>query len=169
MEGAVCSARVWAHRVFAGAELGDKRRSARLPRVAAALAENPQGTLPGTFSAWADLKAAYRLFAHADVTFAKLSQPHWQRTRAACHTPGEYFLLEDSTELDFTAHPATTGLGQVGNERGQGLHLHTTLALRVAQWEAAHEPRVLVAGLLGQHCWTRPDAPERHQETKLKR
>src|SRR4030042_915870 len=51
----------WAAAEFGGAELGDRRRCPRLIRVAAALGEDPNGTLPGSFSGWAEVKAAYRL------------------------------------------------------------------------------------------------------------
>ncbi|MEI6391310.1 MAG: transposase DNA-binding-containing protein, partial [Verrucomicrobiota bacterium] len=49
-------------------KVGDRRRTQRLVTVTTALAQNPNGTLPTTFTNWKDLRAAYRLFAETDVT-----------------------------------------------------------------------------------------------------
>lgn len=50
----------WAQTEFALAQLGDQRRTQRLVRMAASLAQTPTGTLPQAFPAWNELKAAYR-------------------------------------------------------------------------------------------------------------
>jgi hypothetical protein len=143
---------VWAQREFGSADLGDARRTKRLVQAAAALVERPQGTLPGTFSSWAELKAAYRLFANEEATYEKIIRPHWEHTRQDCQEAGEYLLIEDSTLLDFTGHVGVEGLGRIGNDAGLGLNLHTTLALRVEGWNEAQEPEVTAMGLLGQRC-----------------
>ena len=84
---------IWAQREFGSAQLGDARRTKRLVQAAAALVERPQGTLPGTFSSWAELKAAYRLFANDDATYEKIIGPHWEHTRQDCREAGEYFTF----------------------------------------------------------------------------
>jgi hypothetical protein len=160
---------VWAQKEFGSAQLGDSRRTQRLVQVAQALAERPQGTLPGTFSSWAELKGAYRLFATEDATYDKVIGPHWERTRRECREGGEYFLIEDSTLLDFSNHPGVEGLGRIGDDAGLGFNLHTTLALRVEGWNQADEPEVTAIGLFGQRCWTRQDPPKKGRETKLDR
>jgi len=167
MARADCSAAVWAQRDFGAADLGDVRRTKRLVRVATALAEKSEGTLPGAFSSWAELKAAYRLFANEEATYLKIIQPHWDRTRKECGAPGEYLLVEDSTSLDFTSHPAVTGVGPIGNDFCKGLNLHTTLALRIEGWDSAHNPEVTVQGLFAQRCWTR--ALRKKRESKRER
>jgi hypothetical protein len=160
---------VWAQREFGSADLGDARRTKRLVQTAAALVERPQGTLPGTFSSWAELKAAYRLFANEDATYEKIIRPHWEHTRQDCREAGEYLLIEDSTLLDFTGHVGGEGLGRIGNDWGLGLNLHTTLALRVEGWNEAQEPEVTAMGVFGQRCWSRQDPPKRGREKKLQR
>src|ERR1700690_2361134 len=97
----------WAQMEFGLAELGDQRRKHRLVNIAQGLAKSPGGTLPQAFPAWKDLKAAYRFFNQAENSYEQILTPHWQRTRAACREAGEYLLIEDTTELDYTNHPAT--------------------------------------------------------------
>src|SRR5439155_2656399 len=50
----------WARTQFAGAKLGDRRRTARLVTLATQVACNPSASLPDQTESWADLKAAYR-------------------------------------------------------------------------------------------------------------
>jgi hypothetical protein len=57
--------------------------------------------------------------------------------------------VQDTTDLDFSSHHATAGLGRIGNGYGRGLYVHTTLAITPAR---------LPVGLLGQQVWARPAA-----------
>ena len=85
-----------------------------------ALAQNPNGTLPSTFTDWKDLRAAYRLFAEPDVTHDAIVAPHAQRVAQACQAPGQYLLVEDTTTLSFNTHAATADLGPVNDQGGKG-------------------------------------------------
>jgi hypothetical protein len=155
----------WAHSEFALAKLADQRRTQRLVKIATNLAHSPGGTLPQAFPVWSELKAAYRFFNQPKTTFEEIQRPHWQRTRAACQQPGEYLLIEDTSELDYTDHPATEDLGLIGDGRGRGLLLHTTLAVRIEGWDRDERPQGIVLGLLAQQCWSRWGRPIRGQET----
>lgn len=154
----------WAEEQFGQVHLGDARRTKRAVQVAAALAGRPDDSLPAALPNWAELKAAYRLLHCPKVTHDMLILPHCQATRAALDQPGDYVLLEDTTELDFTAHRATTGLGQIGNQRGRGLLVHSTLVLRLEDWDETQRPRLSVVGLLGQETWTRKGPPHKGRE-----
>jgi hypothetical protein len=156
----------WAAVEFGGAELGDERRSRRLVRVAAALAEDPHGTLPGSFEDWAEIKAAYRLLEEPDVTYERVQAGHRRRVRAGCGGGGEHLLVEDTTELDFTHRRAMRDLGRIGNDGGQGLFVHSTLALSLEHWEAHQQPAVLVEGLFEQRCWARTEPTGRKRRPK---
>jgi len=155
MATTLAAATEWAAMEFGSARLGDRRRNPRLVRVAAALAEDPHGTLPGSFEGWPQTKAAYRLLEEPDVTYERIMVPHRQRVRAACREPGEYLLVEDTTSLDFTSHVAARDLGRIGDDGGQGLHVHSTLALRIEHWNQQDEPQVTVEGLFEQQWWAR--------------
>ena len=156
----------WAVSEFALAELGDQRRTQRLVKIATNLARNPGGTLPQAFPEWTDLKAAYRFFDQPKVTFEQIQSSHWQRTREACHQPGEYLLIEDTSELDYTEHPATEEMGSIGDGKGRGLLLHSTLALRLEGWDGEERPQGIARGLLHQQCWSRWGRPQRKPETR---
>jgi hypothetical protein len=151
----------WAESEFALARLGDQRRTQRLVKIATNLAQSPGGTLPQAFPEWSQLKAAYRFFNQPKITFEEIQRPHWQRTRAACQQPGQYLLIEDTSELDYTEHSMTEEMGCIGDGRGRGLLLHSSLALRVEGWDLEERPRAVALGLLGQQCWSRWGRPKR--------
>jgi len=155
----------WAAVEFGDAELGDRRRDRRLVRMATTLAQNPHGTLPGSFRRWPEAKAAYRLLEQPDVTYDRVIAPHIGRVRADCRD-GEYLLLEDTTSLDFTSHLAAQDLGRIGDDGGRGLFLHSTLALKVERWNEQHEPEVTVEGLLDQRWWARTTPTGRKKRPK---
>jgi len=159
----------WAGTEFSGVQLGDVRRTKRLVKVASALAKGAHGTLPGTFPEWSDLKAAYRLFGTDKVTYEAIIGPHWERTRSACRQPGEYLLIEDTTQLDYSRHAAADEFGVIGDGGGRGLFVHSTVALRVQRWNAEQEPETVVVGLFGQHCWHRQPSAARKTEKKAAR
>lgn len=152
----LCSAALWAQQEMGDCSLGDRRRTKRLVTVTAALAQNPNGTLPATFPDWKDLRGAYRLFAEPDVTHDAIMAPHFERLAQACQVPGQYLLVEDTTTLSFNTHAAATELGPVNDQGGKGFLVHNTLALRVVGWDRDQVPIVTVLGLAGQHCWSRP-------------
>ena len=137
----------WARAQWAEAELGDRRRAARAVRVGAALAAHPDASLPAQTQTWGDLKAAYRLLNAPDVTHAALSTPHWMQTRAAAAGPEPVLFIQDTTEVDDTAHPHTSGLGHIGDGRGRGFELHSCLAVRPADQEPPPAVLGLRAGL----------------------
>lgn len=169
MDNTLMSPKEWAGAVFSEAELGDIRRTRRLVKVAARVAENPSGTLPLAFPQWAELKAAYRLLENEKVTYENILAPHLSSTRAACQRPGQYLLIEDTTELDFTGRAVGEQMGRIGNDGGRGLFAHTTLAVRVERWNTQEEPEVTAVGLFDQKCWARQDTTRCSREKKADR
>jgi hypothetical protein len=144
----------WAQNEFAFAQLGDARRNKRLMHIAGRIAANPGGTLPQAFPDLSELKAAYRFFSSGRATFDGIIEPHLERTRASCRQPGEYLIIEDTTLLDFSDHPATEDLGRIGDGGGRGFELHSALAVRVESWTLEQRPEGTLVGLMGQQCST---------------
>ncbi len=153
----------WAQSEFASAKLGDRRRTQRLVEMATRLAQSPTGRLPQAFPEWKDLKAAYRFLDHIEFGPDQIQAAHRQQTRQACREPGEYMLIEDTTELDYSSHWHTQQLGFIGNGRGRGIWLHSTLAVRVEGWHSDQEPEGIALGLVGQKSWIRTQQGLRHQ------
>jgi len=156
----------WAQMEFALARLGDQRRTQRLVKIATRLAQSPGGTLPQAMPQWGELKAAYRFFSQPKISYEDILRPHWERTQAVCREPGEYLLIEDTTLLDYTGHPAAEGLGIIG-DGGRGLCVHSMLALKVSAWDLEQQPETTVVGLFGQQCWSQRPRPK--GETRAKR
>jgi hypothetical protein len=119
----------WAAQQWAQADLGDQRRTQRAVEIGAKMAAHPDASLPNQMESRAAVRGAYRILNHPEVTLETLLAPHCQATlTAAGHVP-LVLMVEDTTELDYTAHPHTTGLGPIGDGRGRGLLLHSTLAI----------------------------------------
>jgi len=157
MQKSLLTCTQWAQEQFGSADLGDCRREDRLVKVAAALAENPSGTLPSALPEWSELKAAYRLFDNPSVTFEKILEPHFHKVRAACVTAGQFLLIEDTTLLDYSSRKSLEGIGRIGDDGGRGINLHTTMAFRVEGWDGISGPRLSLLGLAGQLRWVRAE------------
>ena len=136
----------WAVTEFAEAELGDLRRTQRVVELATVLARRPGAALPEACGDRATLKAAYRFFDNAAIDPQNLLDSHVDATLARHATVPLVLAVQDTTELDWTAHPATTGLGPLGHPAHRGLHVHTTLAFT---------PERVPLGLLAQQVWAR--------------
>jgi hypothetical protein len=65
-------------------------------------------------------------------------------------------LVQDTTSFNFSHHPATEGLGPLGNEHSRGFFAHSTLAVSEVG---------VPLGLLDQQVWARSEAEvgKRHQ------
>lgn len=158
----------WAVTEFAAAELGDPRRTRRLVDLATALAEQPSASLPDACADPARLKAAYRFYDNAACTPAAILDSHVQATYHRVRQLPLVLAVNDTSLLDYTQHPATTGLGPLTTVHQQGLLMHTTIAVT---------PDRVPLGLLGQAIWERdaatfgqqPDQHDRPIEAKESR
>jgi hypothetical protein len=163
----VMSPAEWADRTFAAVDLGDQRRERRALTLAASLMRHPDASLPQQMHEPPALKAAYRLLDEDDVTHAALSQPHWDATRDRAGRQELVLLVQDTTEIDYTHHPKTEGLGPIGNGRGRGYLLQTVLAVlpqpRQVLGIAAQEPFLRKSAPKGQSC-TQRRARERESQ-----
>jgi hypothetical protein len=139
----------WAVSEFGGAELGDKRRTQRLMETATVVAERPHASLPEACGDAARLKGAYRLLENEAVTPGAILASQVQQTLERVRGAPLVLAVQDATELDYSSHRATRGLGAIGNGYGRGLLLHSTLAIT---------PDGVPQGLLAQQTWTRDPA-----------
>lgn len=139
----------WAVTDWAAADLGDARRTQRLVELATVLAQRPSASWPEACGSRAQLKAAYRFFDNDANDPHAILASHVEATTARLAAGPRVLAVQDTTERDWTAHPATTGLGPLAHPAHHGLHVHTTLALT---------PERVPVGLRAQHVWARePD------------
>ena len=114
---------------FGGVLLKDMRRTRRAVTAAPSMAKDASASLPAQMQERKEVKAVYRLLDEPDVTFEELMQPHYQQTRSQMETLPVVLLVQATTDLDYTHHPKTSGLGPIGDDRGRGLLLQTVLAI----------------------------------------
>lgn len=123
------SAQEWALLQWGAVDLGDERLNRRAAEMGALMAAKPDASLPQQMQDPARLEAAYRLMNNKHVKMQALLKPHCQRTLQAAQQAAVVLWVEDTTELDYTAHADKTGLGPIGDGRGRGLLLHSTLGV----------------------------------------
>ena len=138
-------AKAWARAEMAGAAVWDPRCRTSLTRLCERLAQRP-GAAFSTACGADGRQAARRICRHPSTSVPGLLQGHVQQTVHRCQqawagapaAPGPtdppwLLVAQDTTDLDYTTHLATKGLGQVG--RGathRGLLAHAALALTPA-------------------------------------
>jgi hypothetical protein len=144
----------WAQDEFGNADLGDVRRNARLVQLATVLGAQPNASLPQASTDPATLKAAYRFFDNHHVRADALLESHIQSSFRRMQAVPLVLAVQDTTYLDWTAHPHTSGLGPLATAKHQGLLAHTTLALT---------PERVPLGVLQQQVWARDSASFAHQ------
>jgi hypothetical protein len=148
MQGSVSRA-AWAAQELATANLGDARLRKRLIRIVTDKLAKPTASIPQASGDWAATKATYRFFASNQVHAAAIRAAHRDATvQRVLHHP-TILVLQDTTELDYTGHPATSGLGHLDNTHCQGLKVHSGLAATLDG---------VPLGLLHQAVWTRDPA-----------
>jgi hypothetical protein len=152
----------WCLDELAAAELGDARLNDRCGDLAVQLAKQPNGPINRSCEDWADTKAAYRFFDNDKVTPQRIQAPHYERTVERMSRHKRVLAVQDTSFLNYTSHPKTQGLGEIGkkslNQRGFGLH--STLAVT---------PEGLPLGLLTQAFFTRPIGEPSHTPAECRK
>ena len=148
----------WAEEEFGGVNLGDERRSKRLMTIARDFYANPKANIPQACESRAKTKAAYRFFDDTRHTMAKILSPHYQSTLNRVGREKIVLAVQDTTTLNYSAHPLTENFGPINNKEDTliGLILHDTMAFSLDGTPL---------GLLDVQCWARP--PEEAGKRKI--
>jgi len=107
-------------------DLHDKRLDARLRVVLSQLADRPAASIPAACGGYAEMAAAYRLFANEKATFESILEAHADATQQRIGQQPVVVLAQDTTEVDLTRpEQVVKGAGPLdGNSRlGALLHL----------------------------------------------
>jgi len=152
----------WAEEEFGGARLGDQRLNQRLVTIARDFGANPQAQIPGACQSRAKTKAAYRFFEHPKTAMKLLLEPHYKSTIQRMSQEKVVLSVQDTTSLNYSAHPETNGMGPIGSSKdgAVGLIMHDTMAF-------TGEGTPL--GLIDVQCWARDSGTfGKHHERKQK-
>ena len=152
----------WAEEEFGGVELGDRRLEQRLLSLARDCYARPQAQLPQACGSRAKTKAAYRFFDHPRIRMHSLLAPHYEATARRVAEQPVVLAVQDSSSLNYSAHPTTAGLGPLNTQSDNsiGLWLHDTLAFT---------PEGLPLGLLDVQVWARDAATHGKRATRHQR
>jgi len=152
----------WADEEFGAVALGDARLHQRLVTLARDFYARPQANVPQACGTRARTKAAYRFFEHAHVTMNAILAPHQEATAHRLARERVVLAVQDTTSLNDSAHPATTGVGPIGTTRqgAIGVLVHDTMAFTVEG---------VALGLLDVQVWARDPAEfgKKHRRYQL--
>ena len=129
---------------FAGADLGDPRRNARLTQLALSASRKPDSSFPKMMSV-AELEAAYRFFGNVKVTPGEILEPHVRQTLKRMADEPVTLVAHDSSTVSFESNGHREGLTSMRGDKQQMI-VHCSLALRS---DGSRRPLGLLA--LSQH------------------
>jgi hypothetical protein len=143
-------AKDWPEAELGRAGLGDQRLERRLVSILRDFYARPQASIPQACQSRAKAKAAYRFLEHPDMTLDKVLKPHYEATLERLQGEKIILVVQDTTSLNYTTHPATANLGSISYHQNHtlGLILHDTLAFN---------PAGLPLGLVDVQCWARDE------------
>ena len=112
---------------FAGAQLGDSRRTKRLQRVARAAVKLPGVGFPKMVRSDTELEGVYRFLSNAEVEASEVLEPHFVETVRRAQEAPVCLVIHDTTTFEFKGEPRE-GLG-LTNSKHPGFHAHFALAV----------------------------------------
>jgi Transposase DNA-binding/Transposase DDE domain len=145
----------WACEEFAGAQLGDVRRTRRLVRMAATVAATPSGRVSQVFTETREREGAYDLLQNEHVRAEDVAQAMFRATAARVQGAGWVYVSIDGSSLNLSDPEGAKGFGRIGsNERGgRGLKVMNALAIT---------PDGVAQGLIEQQYWSRSGSATPH-------
>lgn len=129
--GASTQPAAWAVSEFAHAQLPDQRHRHRLQIMATAFANKPTAPIPQSCPTSGEAKGAYRFLENDRIAPMSIRQSHYQATLERLIPHPVVLAVQDTTTLNYSAHPKTQGLGPIGSHSSKtiGLLVHSTLAI----------------------------------------
>lgn len=139
----------WVENELRTANFGDARLVKRLIRMVTDFIARPMASVPQACADRAATKAVYRFWDSPRVSPEAIFAAHQDATIERLRGERFLFLIQDTTDLDFTTHDQTVGLGPLDNSHVQGLKMHSALVLNA---------NGVPLGLLYQKVWARDPA-----------
>lgn len=152
--------RMWIAEELEYVSLGDNRLNQRLNQIVEELSGNPESSIPQATGHCASIKGTYRFFDNDNVYPGDIMSGHQKKVRERCEKEALILAIQDTTELDYTAHPSTEGLGYLESEKQRGIKVHSTLAVN---------EKGVPLGIIQQQTWTRADEEYGKKEERHKK
>ena len=117
----------WAEEELKDTDLGDRRRTQRWVQIVEDLMAQPTASVPQASRDHAAMQGMYEFWANRRIRPGSILAGHSARTVERCLEHTTVLSIQDTTELDFSAHPKTRGLGPISHPEALGLKVHITL------------------------------------------
>lgn len=144
------SATAWSQELFSGCELGDRRRTERVMKVAAQLAQQGGGTVSAAYRGRPEAQqAGYRLLRNEAIPVAAILESGFAATAKRVAKSARLLAIDDTTTLSYH-HGVREQLGDTGGPEdaySRGYQVHSTLLVDA--------DRGTTEGLIAQHVWCR--------------
>jgi hypothetical protein len=124
------------------------------------LSEHPTASVPAATETVSDSQSMYRFWSNPAVKAESILASHRDGVLARCRPQSVVLAIQDTTDLNFTSHPATQGLGFINQSPQQGIKVHSCLAV-----SGAGEP----LGVLHQTHWSRAERTGQKQKRRQTR
>jgi hypothetical protein len=146
---------------LSGCQFGDERLTKRAQKLADALSQYPNVSIPAALKSKADIEGCYRFFDNAKVTPEKILQPHIEATQQRMGQVDFALLVQDTTELDLTRpEQQVRGAGPMDCESRRGAFVHPLIAFDIDG---------VALGILGQKSWVRKELSKASKSEKCVR
>lgn len=106
----------------------DVRLTKRFVTLIDRFTENPSASIPEACCDKATTKATYRFLDTQSLTTTTIDTGMYAETIERISGQTTILSIQDTTQIDFTGHPATKGLGYLSKEHSRGSLLHTAFA-----------------------------------------
>src|SRR5512135_717107 len=148
----------WAAKEMEGVKFKDRRHKRRLIQMLEQFSERPAASIPAACESWQATKGAYRFLSSEHVEANAILQGHRAKTVQRLEAEDWVLVAQDTSELNYTRHKKTAGLGGLRHPGELGLYVHSGLAINL---------KGIPLGLVYQETWARELKPERtHPERR---
>lgn len=135
----------WASEELKSVNLGNERLNRRLVQIVEDLASCPESSVPQASRSSAALQAMYRFWSNRRISADAILAAHRESTIERIEGYPIVYAIQDTTDLDYTAHPATKGIGKLTGKTRR-LKLHSVLCVDYSG---------IPVGVIHQQVWGR--------------
>jgi Transposase DNA-binding len=149
----------WSSQEMHYSAFDDFRHGKRVQEVVECLSKQPSQSVPQASESKSQSQSIYRLWANKRVKPEQIRASHRMSVIERINQHAIVLAIQDTTDLDFTSHPQTSGLGFIHQGKQQGIKVHSCIGV-----SGDGEP----LGLLAQHNWIRTEPKGKRGQRRKK-